>query len=382
MKCARCKNEDPSWFYKGSKGWYCRRCISFSRVLIEEEMKPIELEEIREGSEEYVLAYPLSEAQERIGRECAQYSKTSDILLCCCCGSGKTEMTVYTTAEALKMKQRICFAISRRQVVLELAQRLQEIFPEADVIAVCGGHTDRLQADLIVCTAHQLYRYFQVFDILILDEPDAFPFKGNPVLHAIADTSCKGHKIYLTATPDAVLRQRVLDKEMLCLTLNQRPHGHPLPVPAVRIGPTVYLFVSMILWILRHREHPRMIFVPTIAKANAMGRILKVLFHGYVCTSKTADRDEVIQKFRSEKAGLIVATTVLERGVTIPGVDVCVWEADSPVFDEASLIQMSGRVGRTFHKPDGDCLFLLKQKSLLAERCVRKLKEANRSCDA
>ena len=380
MKCPRCKNEDPSWFYKGSKGWYCRRCISFSRVLIEEDLKPAEMETVSDGSEEYTLAYPLSEAQERIGRECARYSQIADVLLCCCCGSGKTEMTVYTIAEALKKKQRICFAIARRQVVLELAQRLQEIFVNADVIAVCGGHTERLQADLIVCTTHQLYRYTGAFDILILDEPDAFPFKGNPVLHAIADTSCRGHKIYLTATPDAVLRQRVQDREMLCMTLNQRPHGHPLPVPVLRIGPSVYLFVMLIIWIYRHREHPRMVFVPTIADAAAMGRILKVLFHGYVCTSKTEDRDEVIQAFRSESAGLIVATTVLERGVTIPGVDVCVWEADSPVFDEASLIQMSGRAGRTFKKPDGDCLFLLKQRSLLAERCVRKLKEANRSC--
>ena len=53
MKCPRCQNTDPAWFYPGSKGWYCRRCISFGRILIEEERNPVPVEEIREGSEEY-----------------------------------------------------------------------------------------------------------------------------------------------------------------------------------------------------------------------------------------------------------------------------------------------------------------------------------------
>ena len=39
MKCLRCNNEDPTYFYKGSKGYYCRKCIRFSRVLLEEELK-------------------------------------------------------------------------------------------------------------------------------------------------------------------------------------------------------------------------------------------------------------------------------------------------------------------------------------------------------
>ena len=84
----------------------------------------------------------------------------------------------------LREKKKVCFAIARRQVVLELQQRLQEIFSHAEVIAVCGGHTQVTDGDLIICTTHQLYRYYQAFDLLILDEPDAFPFRGDPVLHA------------------------------------------------------------------------------------------------------------------------------------------------------------------------------------------------------
>lgn len=40
MRCPRCGNEDPSWFYLGSKGWYCRRCVGFSRRLACEAEEP------------------------------------------------------------------------------------------------------------------------------------------------------------------------------------------------------------------------------------------------------------------------------------------------------------------------------------------------------
>ena len=96
-------------------------------------------------------------------------------------------------------------------------------------------------------------------------------------------------------------------------------------------------------------------------------------------TSRTPDRDAVIETFRKQPAGLIFATTVLERGVTVPGADICVYEADSGVFDEAGLIQMCGRAGRSFSAPEGSCLFLLKQASPEAERCAAALRKANLS---
>ena len=51
--------------------------------------------------------------------------------------------------------------------------------------------------------------------------------------------------------------------------------------------------------------------------------------------------------------------------------------ADHKVFDEASLIQMSGRVGRTFKYPEGECLFLCKKQSEQVDECIRKSQKAN-----
>ena len=379
MRCPRCLNEDPRWFYHGKRGLYCRRCIAFGRVLLEEEKDPVELEKIGEGSEEYALLYPLTPQQEEIAFACAKAIDHTDVLLQCVCGAGKTEMTVPLIAKMLLEKKKVCFAIARRQVVLEVAERLQGYFTNARVVAVCGGHTEVTDGDLIVCTTHQLYRYAGVFDCLILDEPDAFPFRGDPILHGIATTACVGHVVYLTATPDEELQRRVKERTLQRYVLHVRPHMKPIPVPLIRTGPALLLGVMLVHWLQTHATHPRMVFVPTIRQANRMYHVLKHMFPCYLCTSKTKDRDGVIAAYRAHRESVIVATTVLERGVTIKDADVCVWNADSAVFDEAGLIQMAGRAGRNFERPYGDVLFLCFEKSELAARCKATLEEDNRA---
>ena len=123
MQCPRCLNTDETYFYKGSRGWYCRRCISFGRVMLEESREPVSLESAAEGCEEYTLQYPLTEAQNRISHACAEAVKKKDVLLHCVCGAGKTELVVESIAQALREKKKVCFAIPRRQVVLELCGR-------------------------------------------------------------------------------------------------------------------------------------------------------------------------------------------------------------------------------------------------------------------
>lgn len=378
MRCPRCLNTDRQYFYKGSRGWYCRKCISFGRAMLEEDRETAVLAPVRAGSEEYVLQYPLTPLQEEVSHKCAELVRTTSVLLHCVCGAGKTELVVESIAAALKEQKRVCFAIPRRQVVLELEGRLKQYFPHAAVTAVCGGHSEKLWGDIVICTTHQLYRavYRNAFDLLILDEPDAFPFRGNTVLHGIAETACRGHCIFLTATPDDWLKAKQKNGQLECLKLNRRPHGHDLPVPVIETAPTPVLLIRLVQWLNAH-DSPRMVFVPTIREAKLLHRFLKQFMECMCCTSKTENRDEVIERFRKTENGLIVSTTILERGVTIPGCDVCVFHADHDVFDEAGLIQMAGRAGRTFQYPDGDVLFLTASRSALAECCRKEIQEAN-----
>ena len=380
MQCPRCLNTDRSYFYKGSRGWYCRRCISFGRIMLEEETAPVDLKPAAEGSAEYVLKYPLTPYQKKISQQCAEAADTEDILINAACGAGKTELVLAAIAKMLGQGKTVCFAIPRRQVVLELSGRLRSYFPNAKITAVCGGHTSETEGDLIVATTHQLFRYYGSFDLLILDEPDAFPFRGSPVLHGIAKTACRGHVIYLTATPDETMKKRVKEGSLKELKLSRRPHGHPVPEPQIITAPLIVQIFILIHW-LNERTTPRMVFAPTIREAHLLYRLLKLFFRCRMVTSKSEDRDDVIASFRREKQGVLVATTVMERGVTIPGADICVFHADHGVFDEASLIQMAGRAGRTFQRPDGDVLFLQMSRSRLTDRCLRTIQEVNR-CDA
>lgn len=376
-QCPRCLNTDESYFYKGSRGWYCRRCIQYSRVDLDMLLTPKELYPIHDDVSEYTLQFALTKAQESVSQACLNAIINKDVLLYCVCGAGKTEMVVMTIAYFLKMKKKVCFAIPRRQVVLELCQRLQQIFKQASVIAVCAGYTKQIDGDLIVCTTHQLYRYYQAFDLLILDEPDAFPFCGNVTLQGIAKTACRGRTIYLTATPDDHLLNLVKQKEIVQIDLYQRPHGKPLPVPKVCCMPTFLLFLSMLIWLKKYRHQKRMVFVPTIFLANLFYHLFSIFTNCYVCTSKTEQVEEHIQQFKQAKGGIMFCTTILERGVTIVNVQVCVFLANHHVFTTASLVQIAGRAGRHFLYPSGNVLFLTNQKSESVNQCVNMLKVAN-----
>ena len=380
MKCPRCGNAKKMYFYKGSHGYYCRKCIGFGRLLLEEEDLSVKLQDIHDDCSEYTMQYPLTKFQEVVSKECQMHIRTQDVLLECVCGAGKTEMVLASIADALKENRKVCFAIARRQVVLELSERLQTYFTKAKIVAVCGGHTDVLDGDLIVCTTHQLYRYQGQFSLLILDEPDAFPYRGDEVLHGITKHACIGHVIYLTATPDSYLLSRVKEGTMHHIVLNKRPHGHDLPVPRLFIYPSTILFYVLLRWINEHACNPIIIFVPTIKTAKRFGYILSTLMKCYVCTSESDNRDSVIHEFKQEKNGIMIATTVLERGVTIPKADICVWHANHPVFDEAGLIQMAGRAGRSFTSPEGDVLFLCSEKTELVQLCKEKIEQANYVC--
>ncbi len=108
MKCLRCLNDDPAYFYHGSKGWYCRKCISFGRAMIQEEQEPVSLHEVKENSEEYALKYPLTQKQKEISDACMVQIQNSDVLLKCVCGAGKTDVF---PPIVLQFNNSLCFII-------------------------------------------------------------------------------------------------------------------------------------------------------------------------------------------------------------------------------------------------------------------------------
>lgn len=376
MRCERCQNTDPKYFYNDNGTYYCRRCIAFGRLDVGTVPKAYTYVPKRHRCN-YDLEFQLTDQQLKASKEIVTHLAAGyDVLVYAACGAGKTELTMEPLKQALNAGKKVGIAISRRQVVLEIAQRMQRAFKTLKVVPVCQGFTEITEGDLIVCTMHQLYRYHQAFDLLVMDEVDAFPYKGNELLAAVARNGCKGRILYLTATPDSVMLKEVSEGRLKMVELFQRPHGHPLVLPLIKQLPVPLQLVSLLM-IMRQQKKPMLIFVPTIELAQRYGLLFSPLFHCAALTSKTIEKDQIISRLRKRELDFIFTTTILERGITIPGVDVVVLQSDHPVFDEASLIQIIGRVGRSRDCPSGMGVFYCIRKTTAIKRCVRALEKMN-----
>ena len=87
MQCKRCLNNDKNYFYLGSKGYYCRKCISFKRILIEEDLQAVEVTSINDDAQEYLLKYPLTPYQKMVSKACVQAIDNNDVLVEAICGA-------------------------------------------------------------------------------------------------------------------------------------------------------------------------------------------------------------------------------------------------------------------------------------------------------
>lgn len=381
MRCLRCGNEDEKYFYNDEGVWYCRKCVGFGRIDVGK--VPISSPCIRKPCAcEYTLKYPLTNKQKRAVREIMHYLKEQqDVLVYAACGAGKTELTMEAIQWYLRNGKKVGFAISRRQVVLEIQERMQAAFPMLKVVAVCEGYTTVTDGDLIVCTMHQLYRYHGWFDLLIMDEVDAFPYRDNALLEAIAMHACVGQKLMLTATPDDEMLEKVKQHRLCMVELFQRPHGYPLIEPQVHCMP---LFLQ-VLWMLRflkkqkHAGIQTLVFVPTIKMAKQLYRVIGIHHRCAVFTSKTKEKEKVIDEFHEKRYDFLLTTTILERGITIRGIYVLILCADHAVFQEASLIQMIGRVGRNVEMPTGKGVFLCSRKTTAIKRCCIAIHKMNQT---
>ena len=379
MKCLRCLNENPDYFYEDQGRWYCRRCLDFGR-LEAGTLPPTPRLTRSVLNVQPHLEFELLPFQKDVSSKTLDILKSgTDVLIYAVCGGGKTELVLASIAHYLSQGKKVCFAISRRQVVLELAGRLAKNFPTLKVVPVCQGFTEITDGDLIVCTTHQLYRYSFCFDLLILDELDAFPYAGNPVLEAIAMQSCIGQKIFLSATPDQHCMKLIEQRKMEMVTLFKRPHQKPLCIPKVFYLSKTGMFLMTILALLRFRLKNKqvLLFVPRIRDAMWMKRVLRHLFKAEAITSKSEDKEKIMADFHARKSRVLICTTVFERGITVPSVQVIVYHADHPVFTEASLIQIFGRVGRSFSDPYGESLAFCLSPSRALNSCIRQLRHMN-----
>ncbi|WP_223065967.1 helicase-related protein [Paenibacillus caui] len=324
-------------------------------------------------------------------------TRPARFLLWAVTGAGKTEMIFPLLAHVLEAGGRALVATPRRDVVLELAPRIAKAFPAEKVNVLYGGSSDRWQsAPLVLATTHQLLRFHKAFDLVIIDELDAFPYHNDPMLAFAAEACCRddGHFIFLSATPPRYLQREAAAGKCMAAKVPARFHGHPLPVPrriqspgcmelarrrrlggalrselknSINRGAQIFMFVSRIKHILPLVSLLRTSFPDLVIEGTS---------------SQDGERASKVLAFRSCQIRILVTTTILERGVTVPRSDVFILDADSGLFDEASLVQMAGRAGRSKDDPAGKVLFFSPQSTLSQRWAIRQIQHMNRIAKA
>lgn len=409
-ECQRCHNRKRSLFAVmpciscNKKCVYCRKCIEMGRVKACEPLYYWSGKTISWPNWMHCCEWEgqLTDQQSRAATRITTAIKSSEqeLLVWGVCGSGKTEMIYPGIETALSLGKRVCIATPRADVVRELLPRFQSSFPSIEIQALYGGSRDNDgTTQLILATTHQLLRYQSAFDVLIIDEIDAFPYHNDPSLPFAANRAkiANGTTIYLTATPRNEQHLRISRKELPHIFVSARFHGHPLPIPQLKMTfslakdlanftlPTSFIHT---LTKRKNKKRQLLIFIPTIElaeqlKENVANRLLNMSIisdENEIHSVHAEDplREEKVERFRKKEIKVLLTTTILERGVTFPSVDVFVLDAGHDVFDEAALVQIAGRAGRSPNDPTGDVVFFHDGKTNAMIRAIKSIKAMNK----
>jgi len=356
--CQRCNSLILEEWYLPISAYYCRECLLMKRIRSDKALYYFPQEDFPKQD---VLKWrgQLTPFQEKVSEGLLQaVDKQEPTLVHAVTGAGKTEMIYQVVAKVIDDGGAVCLASPRIDVCLELYKRLQNDF--ACDIALLHGESE--------------------------------PYFRNTMLYYAVKNSVKedGLRIFLTATSTDELDRKVRTGELKRLSLPRRFHGNPLIIPKPvwlsdfnRCLEKNQLSTKLKTYIEKQRRtgYPLLIFASEIKKGEKLKEILKEQYPneniGFV-SSVTEDRLEQVQAFRDGELTILISTTILERGVTFPCVDVFVVEANHRLFTKSSLIQIGGRVGRSMDRPTGELLFFHDGLNASIKKAIKEIKNMNK----
>ncbi|MGN4126631.1 DEAD/DEAH box helicase [Lysinibacillus sphaericus] len=397
LKCNRCYNDNPRQFtmFDCSKCQrlcvYCRHCLAMGRVSSCTQLVMWRgPRAIRETRHSLAWTGQFTELQQQAANEMLESVKVKrSHLTNAVCGAGKTELLFPSVHYALQKGLRVCIATPRTDVVLELFPRFLKVFPQTTIHALYGGAPEQQgYAQLVMATTHQLYRFEQAFDVMIVDEADAFPYTFDETLQRAVHKAktAEAPILFVTATPSEKLLNQHQNK---CYSfIPKRYHNHPLPVPRYSSlwGYEKKLKKGVIPLKLKKwtenrlaQKEPFLIFLPKVELLDIAIPLFQVL-HARILAVHAADpeRKEKVLKLRNEEIPGLLTTTILERGITIKNVQVAVVGAESAIYTSSALIQIAGRVGRNVAFADGDVVFFHHGITVKMDEARAKIQYNNR----
>lgn len=384
--CLQCGNRDMLYFHKYISNHqeeivYCRNCLQLGRV---DNMTDYVLIESKRNktTASYTLPFNLSDQQ------CYASNKMiyaiqhhQKLLLYAVTGAGKTEMMFPGIQYARQKGYNVAIVSPRVDVVLEISQRILDAFQGEQIDVLHQQSRQQFNGHFVIATIHQLYRFKNHFDLIFVDEVDAFPLAMESSLFiAIQMAACRQASIiYMTATPSKALLAQFNHEQIIYLPA--RFHRHPLPVPRfkyfkLKCNRQQQTLVRILQNQLNKRRITLVFFHHIETMLAAYHRYQAVLSSLTYVYSEDVLRFEKVEALRQGNYEIVFTTTILERGFTMAHLDVIV--IDAQTFSKAALIQIAGRVGRKAHAPDGMVLYLHQGVSLSMIAARREVQSMNR----
>lgn len=384
---------------------YCRHCIAMGRVAtcstlfrwkmpIKQKRGAIYSGQLLIQKERHQLTWDgtLTPLQQQASQQLATaIQRKKNHVITAVCGAGKTELLFQPIYEALQRGHRVCVATPRTDVVLELYPRFQSAFQKTNIQALYGGAEKSNQFhSLIIATTHQLYKFEHAFDVIIVDEADAFPYTYDQALQRAVEKAKKtgAASALVTATPSSEITKMVERGDVTASFIPKRYHDFPLPVPrteplwfyerAIRKGK---IPAKLSNWVDEHfaMNRPILLFFPSIQLMEGAYPLFQKMYPDLLMVhADDPDRKEKVMKLRREETRGLLTTTILERGVTIKNVQVAVVGAENKIFDANALIQIAGRVGRNVAFPNGDVVFFHHGVTAEMDLAIEKIKGYNK----
>lgn len=295
-------------------------------------------------------------------------------------GSGKTIVALLAMATAIEVGRQAALMAPTEILARQHFERLSGLGAKAGMRAVLITGRDRpreREAKLAVLAAgevdfaigtHALFTEgvaFRDLGLVVVDEQHRF---GVAQRLALAEKGTAADMLVMTATPIPRTLVMTVFGDMDVSVLREKPAGRqPITTAlvnadriedvvagvarAVRDGARVYWVCPLVT----ESE-----FVDLVAAEDRFRALREVfgdavrLVHGQM---KASDKDAAMADFAAGRAGILVATTVIEVGVDVPDASVMVIE-HAERFGLAQLHQLRGRVGRGQAK--SSCVLLYK----------------------
>ena len=120
------------------------------------------------------------------------------------------------------------------------------------------------------------------------------------------------------------------------------------------------------------------VFVPTILESIKFYNFLsKLNVKSILFNSKVNNKQELFNLIKRKTYKVIITTSILERGITLEGLNVLIINANHTVFDHRCLIQISGRVGRKKNHPTGKILLLTNKMNNEIKKAIQDIQKSN-----